>query len=819
MRDPADPPPAPPPVQVSVRPAPSTASGDMFAPIPGLSSVTDDALLNVKSALTLTGAAIIIAGLYFGREVLVPLALSMLLSFVLAPLVNRLKRWHVPRPLAVMLVVTLTLSLVIASGVFVGSQIRELGKEIPTYQVTISDKLKALRKTLQQPGMFDQLRGVFGTVERELEAAQRDLQRPAPVPTPSGRAAANANANVPGQVQLVPPAPSPIERVGQWLDSVSTPAATMGIVLVLVVLILLDRGDLRDRALSLLGGNLHRNTDALSEVGHRVSRYLTMQLIINALYGLPMAIGLWVLGVPGALLWGLVASVMRFVPYVGPMIAAVFPLLLAFAVDPGWSMVLWTLVLIGTLELVSNNIIEPWLYGASTGMSALSLIVTAMFWTALWGPVGLVLSTPLTVSLLVLGRYLPQLRFLDVMLSSQPPLNAPTRLYQRLLAADIEDATDLAVNEAERTSLQAFYNDVGVPALRLASTAHATVATVEHRHRVTLGMKQVVAHLRQEFAVEGEHDPVVVCLGGRWEVDAIAADMGAHALSLSGQHVQAMGDGAISSAYVASLKLTNVRVLCLSYFSPEPIAHLKHISRQLRQRWPQLHVVAAVWNAPASLLESPAHAGPHVDALVTSIDELVSHVDRLLSSDDADAIDTHVPAPVPANDAERLAALQRSNILSPEHRAGFDALAKHAADVFDCPLAFVSIVDEASQIFHGDSRAQGQKGLDASQRLTARALSMCGHVVAEAATIVVPDVLRDPRFAGNPVLKAQGIRFYAGAPLRDDDGHVLGTLCLLDVQPRTLSAREVLLLESMAKEVMAVTTVVKENRPDVPQAA
>lgn len=805
MRDESPPVPAPPLPPPPPRNARPDWASNMFAPIPGLAP-PDDALLNPKVVPMLTGVAIIIAGLYFGRDVLVPLALAMLLSFVLAPLVNRLKRWHVPRTLAVMLVVSLTLALVIASGVFVGSQLRELGREIPTYQITISQKLKALRANLQQPGMFDQLRGMFGTLERELEAAQRDLQRTdtPPVPPTRGRAPTNANPNnaaSPGQVQLVSPAPSPMKRAGQWLDSVSTPAATMGIVLVLVVLILLDRGELRDRALSLLGGNLHRNTDAMSEVGHRVSRYLTMQLIINALYGLPMAIGLSMLGVPGALLWGLVASVMRFVPYVGPMIAAVFPLMLAFAVDPGWSMVLWTLALILTLEVVSNNVIEPWLYGASTGMSALSLIVAAMFWTALWGPAGLVLSTPLTVSLLVLGRYLPQLRFLDVMLSSQPALNAPTRLFQRLLAGDVEDACDLAVNEAERTSPQAFYNDVGVPALRLASSAHATDATVEHRHRVTLGMKQVVAQLQEQFAVDDVEQPRVVCLGGRWEIDAIAANMCAHALSLKGHRAITMGDGALSSAYLATLKLADVRVVCLSFFSPEPTPHLKHIGRQLRARWPHLHVVAAVWNAPSSLLEMPASVRPQIDALVTSVDELSFHIERLSTSDDALSA-SHQSAPVPANDPERLAALRRSGILDPAHRATFDTMAKHAADVFDCPLAFVSIVDEHEQIFHGDSRAHAAGAHDEQQRIAVRELSMCGHVVVEGATIVVPDVLRDPRFAANPLLKARGIRFYAGAPLKDEKDHVLGTLCLLDMQPRTLNTRETLLLESMAKDVM-----------------
>src|SRR5690606_11401457 len=168
-----------------------------------------------------------------------------------------------------------------------------------------------------------------------------------------------------------------------------------------------------DRILRLMGGNLHRSTDAMDEASRRISRYLAMQLVVNVTYAIPMGLGLWLIGVPGAILWGVLAAILRFIPYAGPAISAVFPIVLAFAVDPGWDIVLWTIGLIAVLELISNNVIEPWLYGASTGISTISLISAMLFWTALWGPVGLMLSTPLTVCLLVLGRYLPQFQFLE----------------------------------------------------------------------------------------------------------------------------------------------------------------------------------------------------------------------------------------------------------------------------------------------------------------------------------------------------------------------------------------------------------------------
>lgn len=293
-----------------------------------------------------------------------------------------------------------------------------------------------------------------------------------------------------------------------------------------------------------------------------------------------MAIGLLLLGIPGALVWGLVAAVLRFVPYVGPMISAVFPLALAFAVDPGWSTTLWALGLIVTLELLSNYVIEPRLFGGSTRLATLSIIMAATFWTALWGPAGLVLSTPLTVVLLVLGRYLPQLQFFDVLLGSQPPLYVPTRLYQRLLGDDVEDAVELALEHAEQSSPVAFYGEVGVPALRLATSAHATVATAEHRHRLVL--ERIIEEMREQYPIDLTLDPEIICIGGRWEVDTLAADMAAHALALAGQASRVAETGVVSARYVSRLDLLGARVVCLSYFSPNPVIPAKHFVRRLK---------------------------------------------------------------------------------------------------------------------------------------------------------------------------------------------------------------------------------------------
>ncbi len=354
--------------------------------LPGLAQLAD----MVPALRLLTGllvASIIIAGLYFGQGLLIPLALALLFGFLLDPAVSRLKRWGMPRMAATLLVVVMALATLAGMGTYLGSQVQQLSADLPTYQNTIRDKLRSLRRNANMPSAWDGALRTYDTVEREI----------------------SRGANTPRvqKVEIQSPEQKPTARMLQWLGRVAEPVTMAGIVLLFVILILLDRDDLRDRLLRLMGGNLHVATDALDEASQRIGKYLRMQFVVNITYGLPMAAGLWFIGVPGAILWGVLAAIMRFVPYVGAMISAAFPLALAFAVDPGWQMLLMTLGLIMALELISNNLIEPWLYGSSTGLSTLSIIVSATFWTALWGPIGLILSTPLTVCLLVLGALHP----------------------------------------------------------------------------------------------------------------------------------------------------------------------------------------------------------------------------------------------------------------------------------------------------------------------------------------------------------------------------------------------------------------------------
>ena len=760
----------------------------------------------IRLLVGLTTAAVIIAALYFGREILIPLALALLLGFVLHPLVTWLKRLGLPLLAAVTVVVTLSLGGVVAAGVALGHQVSSLSQQLPTYQSNIRNKLRDLRAAALGPGIFD------GAVET-LNVVKQEVQKAAAEDTPEAGAKRRAQPPAVQRVRIDPTPPTPFENALAWIEAAIGPLATASIVLVFLFLVLLDRDDLRDRLLRLLGGNLHRSTDAMDEAGRRISKYLTMQLVVNLTYGIPMAAGLWFIGVPGALLWGVVASIMRFVPYVGAMISAVAPIALAFAVDPGWNMVLLTVGLIVLLEVISNNVVEPWLYGASTGLSAISLIAAATFWTAIWGPIGLILSTPLTVCLLVIGRHLPRLGFLDVLLGSQPALDAATRIYQRLLSGEVESAVEVAGDEVVEADVAAFYNVTGLAVLRMATLDHTSVASAEHRHRLVVGMDALIdGMIEQHPPHASDAAATVVCIGGKWETDTLGARMLAHALSLGGLPATHRPSGLMTADYIDRLELADATTVCLSFFSPEPKIAAQTFCRRLRRRWPHLRVVLALWNAPPDLLDDDARRELGADAVVTSLIEAVMQMAHALGIDMKAGF---LAAPVPENDAIRVAALRDSGLLDARAQPLLEAVSRRVADIFDVPIAMVSLIDAEQQhvpALFGQPPQQEQgsgmspsnpPSLRAEDLQMPRAASLCGHVVANGRTMVVPDLARDLRFAGNPALNEKGLRFYAGAPLRDAEQHALGTLCILDVQPRSLTRRELALLESMADELMS----------------
>jgi predicted PurR-regulated permease PerM len=735
----------------------------------------------VRLAAWLIVAAGIIGGLYIGQGVLIPLAVAFLISFALSPPVTWLNRLGLPRVLSVVVVMLIAGVLLAGVGFLVGSQIKSLSAQLPTYQATVHAKLDDIRSRIRATGILD-------AVKEETAVAG-----PAAVIGPTQR------------IEVVQPSASPFETAIAWLAPALEPIATAGIVLVFVFLALIDRSDLRDRLIRLMGGNLHRSTSALEEAGKRISKYLLMQVVVNVSYAIPMALGLWFIGVPGWILWGALAALMRFVPYAGPLISAIFPIALAFAVDPGWNMVIWTVALILLLELISNNIVEPLLYGTSTGLSAMSLIAAATFWTALWGPVGLILSTPLTVCLLVVGRNLPQLQFLDTLLGSVPVLDIPTRIYQRLIADDPDEAIEIVDEAIGDGSVGDFYDEYGIEVLRRINDDRQGNARAEHRLRVASGMDVLLDDLREEYPppLAPDTPPRVACIGGKREIDSVACEMLAHALSLDGLPAVERREGAATARYVDKLDLDGVEVICLSYFSRQPELSARTFCRRLRRRWPGRKIVVALWNAPDELLEPERIEAMGADEAVASVDEAIRRIRLLLAPEEKLLVQV---ADTPDNDAARVAALEATEVLDGHAREDLDALAKRAAEVFDVRFAVISAVSADAEFIIGQSTELPGTRTGTDMITMPRDAAICDHVVASGETLVVDDTERDPRFSDHPAIKLWRTRFYAGAPLMTADGLVLGALCLLDSEPRHLDDEEVDLLGTLAADVVSVIT-------------
>ena len=738
----------------------------------------------IRVAASLVSMAVIVAALYFGQNIIIPIAVALLISFALNPLVTWMSRRGIPRAVATSIAMAAVIVLVAGFGILLAAQIRALALDLPNYQSTILEKLSSLKDSINAPGIFDRAFETLNRVQQEVAA---------PDPMSAAR-----------RVEVVPAPSSAFEQALIWLGRSIEPLATLGIIFIFVFLTLLDRVDLRDRFLRLMGTDLHRSTDSMEEAGQRISRYLLMQLVVNVSFGVPMGVGLWLIGVPGALLWGTVAAVLRFIPYLGPMISAVFPLSLAFAVDGGWSMLIMVAALIIFLELVSNNVVEPLLYGTSTGLSTLALIASAMFWTAIWGPIGLVLSTPITVCLLVVGRNLPQLQFLDTILGSTPVLDPPMRLYQRLISRDPEEAVDLAKAEIAASSVVDFYHQVGIPTLLIASRDHLGRATPEHRMRISNGMDLLLDELQEEYPtdrLQGAGDPVI-CIGGKWHVDNISAEMLAHALRLNGIPAMSRAISTVNSRNIGELNLSGSELLCICYFSEDPAIAARHFARRLRLRWPHLRIVFALWNAPPELCEKPALERLSADAVVTSMNEAVLRIQSLAAPQEAEL--TLHPEP-PENEAGRVAALRSSGMLDERHREALDAIARRAANVFDADFAVISSITSDMEYFVGQSGNIPGGIMDDTGRLLPmpRAEAICNHVIARDAALVVPDIHRDPRFSENAAIQHWGVRFYAGSAIRGPDGEVFGALCVLDTDPRALDQDEVAVLEEMAREVTA----------------
>ncbi|HEY2102280.1 MAG TPA: AI-2E family transporter, partial [Chthoniobacterales bacterium] len=598
----------------------------------------------------------------------------------------------------------------------------------------------------------------------------------------------------------------------ETIGAVLSPLGTAALVLLLVIFMLLKREDLRGRFIRLIGqGRIGATTRAMEDAGARVSRYLSMQFLVNTCYGTLVGFGLHFIGVPNAALWGLLAGVLRFVPYVGPWIGAALPLLLSFAISTNWIVPTLTVVLFLVLELTVSNAVEPWLYGASTGVSPIALIISAVFWTWLWGPVGLILSTPLTVCLAVMGRHVPRLEFLSVLLSEDQALAPYEEFYHRLSAGGVEGAEDFAETHATKQSLVSLYDEVMIPAITSAEidaqngglSAEQRASVLQRVHAIVedFGLRQLPTADNDKLAESSGMMPAVAgsrvfCIPASAYRDELAGEMLSQLLLRQGFIVEN------APARLKREELINKAIefdpesIVISVVTPSTQTEARHLCATLRQRLPGAKIVVGLWGSTGDLtnaIERLRASG--VTEVVVSLAGAVVQLAKII----APLADKMVAAPQPENEEERLEELSGLKLLDTPPEEKFDRLTERLRRLFNVPIALVSLIDKDRQWF------KSQAGLPADlaeARSTPRDVSICGHVVANNETLIVRDLARDPRFANNPFLKERGFRFYAGIPLRGPNGLPIGSICILDTKPRDMSDHEQQLLQVVAEDTM-----------------
>ncbi|HWX61672.1 AI-2E family transporter [Bradyrhizobium sp.] len=579
-------------------------------------------------------AVIIVTVLYMGREVFVPVALAILLSFVLAPPVNFLERFRVPRTIAVVGLVLFAFAIIFALGSLIAAQLNRLAGDLPRYQTTIEGKIQSVRGVAGGSSTLERAAGMLQDLGKELDKPKSGTSTDAPNSVPISPAGPKSVAPVPVEVRQ--PDPSALENLRSLIAPLVSPLATTGIIVIFVIFILLQREDLRNRLIRLAGSHdLQRTTAALDDAAGRLSRLFLNQLSINTGFGVLIGTGLWLVGIPSALLWGILATVLRFVPYIGSVIAAAFPLALAVAVDPGWSMLAWTALLFFVAEPIVGQVVEPMIYGRSTGLSPVAVVISATFWTALWGPIGLVVATPLTVCLVVLGRHVDRLAFLDVMFGDRPALSPPEIFYQRMLVGDPTEAAEKAEEFLKERSLSTYYDDVALKGLQLAQSdldrdaldlprlmkirdtvlefvndlsdqpdreptgeqstrdteAEAAVEAVDadpaYADLAVLG--------RTDLAPEWQGEHPVLCISGRTPLDEAAAIMLAQLCTVHGLAARVEGPDALATTNIFRLETTGVALVCFSYLNTTNAAHIRYAVRRIRRKLPRAIIMVGCW--------------------------------------------------------------------------------------------------------------------------------------------------------------------------------------------------------------------------------
>ncbi len=566
---------------------------------------------SIVTLTTLATIAVVCAILYVAKDLFLPLVLGMLVAFVLTPVVNLLRRRGLRDTPAVVLTVLSAGALVAAFVLILAYQVSQIGLNLPQYQGNVLSKVDTLLQAGTDNKLVAHLQGMVENISERLEAE-------------------TASPAAEGQTMKV----EVVEHSGlmDWLTGVIlptlAPVGIFGLIFVVVIFALLERATLRDRLVQLIGGtNILATSRLLAEAGTRVSTYLLAQLVVNVIYAVPIWLGLWLIGVPNAMFFGLVTLVMRFVPYIGSAISAILPLLMAFAVSPDWSLVLWTGALFLVVEFVTSNIIEPWFYGQRTGISPLAVIVSAMFWTWLWGPMGLIIATPLTVCLVVIGHHVPSLRLFPIMFGDQPVLAESARLYDRLLVGRSFEFTEAAAATTAKRYLAEYYDKTAIPALALADADHEAGLLSDYQsHRIanaawtltdeldgvvdeelSLGAEEPGEDNDTSLVGNGVLDGLgrrIAVMGAQTQLEDAAAQMVSQALRAEGAEVVTLPLRALLPRSLGGFQPETLIIVTLGSAQDASVALQV---RQLRRRLGGVKLGVARWAQPET---APAPNGP-----------------------------------------------------------------------------------------------------------------------------------------------------------------------------------------------------------------
>ena len=596
---------------------------------------------------TLGTIALVIVALYFGREVLIPLALAVILTFLLTPVVSRLEKLRLGRIPAVLLVLLIGFTAIGTVGWLAAGELVEITRQLPGYEANIHKKLESIRGN--KDGDFTKAASTIGELNKELtKAPDTTSVTPPPAPeivapprrqSPSKAPAADApgSPDHPLTVSVAERSLNVVQQVEALLGSLLGPFETTGVVVIFTLFMLVKREDLRDRVIRLAGNDrLHNITKALDDGAQRLSRFLLVQFVVNASYGILFGLGLYFLKVPHALLFGALGGVMRYIPYVGTVIGAAFPVALTVAVFPGWTEVGMVVALFLVLELTIANILEPMLYGSHTGVSPLAILVAAVFWAELWGPAGLILSTPLTLCLMVMGRHVLQLKFLEIALGDEPVLSPEAHLYQRLLAMDQEEVGEIARTFLKEKQLGDLYDAVVIPALGFAEQdRHNDVLDADKEKFIYNCTEELIDELNEHPGGDPAVPPSllaganILCVPSRDQSDELIGRMLSQLLQRAGYRAQALPIGAVEDM-LKQVSVQDAQIVCVSALPPCAVGQARSLCKRLHASYPNVKLIVGLWNCDGGIAQAQTRfQNICTDCVATSLAGVLEQIRQL----------------------------------------------------------------------------------------------------------------------------------------------------------------------------------------------